>query len=117
MRPSSSARGYTGKWSRESKAWLAQPGRELCACGCGRKANMVDHKVPPKGDAVLFWRRSNWQPMHSSCNSRKNIREEGGFGRKPLPGVVGNFAINPSDRLGKFARDGAELEFSPPVAK
>src|SRR5690606_24062185 len=34
----------------QSKAWLASLGSPLCACGCGRPANMVDHKVAPKGD-------------------------------------------------------------------
>jgi 5-methylcytosine-specific restriction protein A len=86
-RPSAHARGYTSKWTKESKAWLAQPGREWCACGCGRRADMVDHKVAHKGDQRLFWDRSNWQPMNGGCNSRKAARSEGGFGRTPGRGA------------------------------
>jgi 5-methylcytosine-specific restriction endonuclease McrA len=41
---------------------------------------MVDHRVAHKGDPVLFWSRSNWQPMNRRCNSRKAASREGGFG-------------------------------------
>lgn len=81
-RGSAASRGYDGKWSRESKAWLASLGNPLCACGCGKPADMVDHKIAPKGDMRLFWDRSNWQPYNGVCNRRKNIRSEGGFGRQ-----------------------------------
>ncbi|MDF3810683.1 HNH endonuclease [Rhodopseudomonas sp. BAL398] len=76
-RPSAQARGYDGKWQRESKAFLALPANRLCSCGCGRTANMVDHIIPHRGDKRLFWSRSNWQPMASSpChNSRKQSLE------------------------------------------
>lgn len=80
-RGSASARGYDGKWARESKAWLEALGSPLCACGCGRPANMVDHIIAPKGDMKLFWSRSNWQPYNGICNRRKAIKSEGGFGR------------------------------------
>lgn len=76
-RPSAQARGYTSKWQTESKAFLANPENRDCACGCGRKADMVDHKVPHRGDQALFWRRSNWQPMASSpCHSSMKQRQE-----------------------------------------
>lgn len=80
-RASASARGYDGKWQRESRAFLALPGNEWCACGCGKRAEMVDHIIAPKGDTRLFWDRSNWQPMTKACNTRKAIQAEGGFGR------------------------------------
>lgn len=79
-RPSDRARGYDGKWSKESKAFLARPENRLCACGCGQVADMVDHRIAHKGDMRLFWDRSNWQPMNRRCNSRKAVREEGAFG-------------------------------------
>lgn len=44
---------------------------------------MVDHRKAHKGDMRLFWDRSNWQPMARGCNSRKAVREEGGFGHRP----------------------------------
>lgn len=70
-RPTAQARGYSSKWQLESKAFLALPANRLCACGCGRTANMVDHIIPHRGDMKLFWSRSNWQalamsPCHSS---------------------------------------------------
>lgn len=76
-RLSASQRGYGHKWQVESKAFLALPENSHCACGCGRKADMVDHKIPHKGDQKLFWSRSNWQPMAGSpChNSRKQSLE------------------------------------------
>lgn len=80
-RPSARQRGYTNDWARESKAFLARPGNGLCACGCGRASEMVDHILAPKGDMRLFWNRANWQPMARVCNTRKAIRQEGGFGK------------------------------------
>lgn len=79
-RPSAAKRGYDGKWQRESKAFLALPGNGICACGCGRVSNMVDHRVPHKGDMKLFWDRNNWQPYRVECNTRKANSKEGGFG-------------------------------------
>ena len=55
-------RGYDKQWAKESRAFLAALGNPLCACGCGRVGNMVDHIRAPKGDMRLFWDRSNWQP-------------------------------------------------------
>lgn len=76
-RPSARARGYTSKWERESKAFLARPENQRCACGCGRLADMVDHRVPHRGDQRLFWSRSNWQPMASSpCHSSRKQSQE-----------------------------------------
>lgn len=76
-RPNASDRGYDSKWRRESKAFLTLPQNRLCACGCGRLADCVDHKIPHRGDKKLFWSRSNWQPLASSpCHaSRKQSLE------------------------------------------
>lgn len=80
-RPSATDRGYTAAWAKASKAFLAEPRNRLCVCGCGRPADMVDHRRPHKGDMRLFWDRSNWQPMASHpCHSRKTASEDGGFG-------------------------------------
>jgi len=80
-RPNARQRGYTWEWEKASKAYLALPGNELCACGCKQRANMVDHIVAHKGDMRLFWDRSNWQPYHTTCNSKKAALYEGSFGR------------------------------------
>lgn len=104
-RPSARQRGYGAKWERESAAFLARPENRLCACGCGRPAEMVDHIVAHKGDLKLFWRRSNWQAMTKSCNSRKAAREEGGFGNPKKNPPIGG--INFAER--KINRDGPVL--------
>lgn len=80
QRPSARERGYDGKWEKAKKAYLARPENKFCACGCGRLADMIDHKIAPKGDMKLFWKVSNWRPFNNICNRRKNIRYEGGFG-------------------------------------
>lgn len=77
-RGSAASRGYDGKWARESKAYLAA--HPVCV-SCGDPSQCVDHKVAHKGDVKLFWDRSNWQAMCIACNSRKNVKQEGGFGR------------------------------------
>lgn len=92
-RGTAAQRGYGTRWQHESKAFLALPGNARCACGCGRPADMVDHIRAHKGDAVLFWDRSNWQPMARACNSRKAIATEGGFGRPATGGRVETFGM------------------------
>lgn len=75
-RPSASQRGYDGRWQRERKAFLALPENRLCACGCGRPADTVDHKIRHRGDQRMFWDRSNWQAMNSHCHNTKKQRAE-----------------------------------------
>jgi 5-methylcytosine-specific restriction protein A len=79
-RPSARQRGYSARWERESREFLALPGNRHCACGCGRLANAVDHIKAHKGDVALFWDKANWQAMWLGCNSRKAAAQEGGFG-------------------------------------
>jgi 5-methylcytosine-specific restriction protein A len=81
-RGSAASRGYGAEWQKASKAYLAALDSPLCVCGCDRPADMVDHKVAPKGDMQLFWDRTNWQPYAGVCNRRKAIKQEGGFGAK-----------------------------------
>lgn len=76
------ARGYTGEWERESKAFLLE--HPLCWY-CEQydrttASQCVDHIVAHKGDMVLFWDRSNWRAACVPCNSRKAVEEEGAFG-------------------------------------
>lgn len=79
-RPSARQRGYSRAWQKARATFLARPENRLCCCGCGRIADVVDHRVPHKGDQKLFWDRSNWQPMNRRCNSRKAALTEGAFG-------------------------------------
>lgn len=72
QRPSARQRGYDAKWETASKAFLMEPENRYCACGCGRRADMVDHIKPHRGRKDLFWDRTNWQPMASSpCHSSR----------------------------------------------
>jgi 5-methylcytosine-specific restriction endonuclease McrA len=79
-RPSAHHRGYGTRWKTEITEYLARPANKFCACGCGRRANMVHHKIAHKGDQRRFWDRSNWAPYNSRCNSRECASSEGGFG-------------------------------------
>jgi len=79
-RPSANQRGYSNQWRIASKAYLAMPENRYCAV-CGKLAQAVDHIKPHKGNHALFWDKANWRPICISCNSRKAVREEGGFGR------------------------------------
>ncbi|QXH96104.1 HNH endonuclease [Pseudomonas ogarae] len=81
-RESSTQRLYTYKWQKASKGFLAR--YPLCAeherQGEVVAATEVDHIVPHKGDATIFWNRNNWQSLCHSCHSRKTAREDGGWG-------------------------------------
>jgi len=102
QRPNATKRGYDRKWQKASANFLKLPGNERCACGCSRSADMVDHRVAPKGDMKLFWDRTNWQPYALVCNTRKGIREEGGFGRPRAASPATQATGAPSET---FSRD------------
>lgn len=73
-----SQRGYTYAWRKARLVHLdANP---LCVY-CQRKgrvtaAEVVDHKVPHRGDMTLFWDRTNWQSLCTPCHSAIKQREE-----------------------------------------
>jgi 5-methylcytosine-specific restriction endonuclease McrA len=72
-RPSSSARGYTGRWEREKAKYLARhPACRICSA----PATTVDHVTPHKGDECLFWDRKNWQPLCGHCHNSTKQRLE-----------------------------------------
>lgn len=88
QRGSASARGYGRKWQQASAAYLrAHPLCECDECQAGKlkvtAATVVDHKVPHRGDPVLFWDRDNWQAMSKPHHDRKTATEDSGFTRKP----------------------------------
>lgn len=80
---SSSERGYGWKWQQARKLYLQEhPLCVMCeAAGRVTAANVVDHKEPHRGDEKLFWSRSNWQSLCSSCHSGAKQREENRNGR------------------------------------
>lgn len=82
-RGSAASRGYGHKWREAREAWLRS--HPLCARHDARgetvAATVVDHIVPHKGDAGLFWDRGNWQSLCKACHDAKTAREDGAFGR------------------------------------
>lgn len=73
LRGSAAFRGYDRKWQAARKAFLEK--NPLCAtcmrAGRLTPATVVDHIVPHRGDARLFWDEDNWQPLCKSCHDRK----------------------------------------------
>ena len=72
-RPSAQERGYNGKWQTARKDFLAS--HPTCAM-CGAPSTVVDHRTPHRGDKKLFWSRSNWQPLCTSCHSSRKQSQE-----------------------------------------
>ena len=76
----SNQRGYTYRWQKASKAFLAE--HPLCQCpDCDEGnvritvATVVDHHIPHRGDGRLFWDVTNWRAMAKPCHDRKTQTE------------------------------------------
>jgi 5-methylcytosine-specific restriction endonuclease McrA len=71
-RGSARRRGYSAAWDRGAKAYKAE--HPLClgceAIGRIKAASTVDHVVPHKGEAGLFWDSANWQAV---CDWHHNV--------------------------------------------
>ena len=82
---------YGRRWDSARLAFLREHRHcHYCAQhGHVTLSTCVDHVVPHKGQASLFWDQHNWVPSCGPCNTRKAITFEGGFGRTPqlLEGV------------------------------
>ncbi len=72
-RPSARKRGYDRDWQRERAAFLAT---DPTCRRCGKPATVVDHILPHRGNQALFWNRSNWQPLCTSCHARAKQAQE-----------------------------------------
>ncbi len=79
MRGSARSRGYTKAWERARLAYLQK--HPLCAhCearGFVTAGQVVDHVVPHRGNAHLFWLEANWQTLCHPCDRAKKPRENG----------------------------------------
>ena len=75
---SAASRGYNRAWQKASKQYLnAHPFCVMCEQeGFFRKATVVDHIVPHRGNEELFWDRSNWQPLCKKHHDRKTLTED-----------------------------------------
>ncbi len=85
LRKNATERGYDYQWRQARVEHLkANP---LCRHHLSRgqtvAATVVDHKIPHQGDMDLFWDRTNWQSLCTSCHNTKTALEDGGFGNRP----------------------------------
>ena len=102
---SSTARGYGYEWQQARAEYLAE--HPFCvSCysrGVFKPATHLDHIKPHKGDAVLFWDRSNWQGLCSHCHNALKQRAEraDAAGSHPIP--------KPTRTLHNAAQDAAGL--------
>jgi 5-methylcytosine-specific restriction protein A len=58
-------RGYGWRWQQARLIYLqAHPLCVMCeAQGKVNAAQVVDHRIPHKGDETLFWDETNWQSL------------------------------------------------------
>jgi len=87
QRGTANERGYTYAWQRARESFLRDhPLCECPDCDAGRKrvtaASVVDHKIPHRGNMVLFWDRTNWQAMSKPCHDKKTATEDSSFARR-----------------------------------
>jgi 5-methylcytosine-specific restriction enzyme A len=83
-RGSATSRGYGARWRAARKQFLDR--NPLCA-RCRRMgrltaAMVVDHIVPHKGDASLFWDVGNWEAICKRHHDQKTASQDGGFGNR-----------------------------------
>ena len=50
--------------------------RTVSELGSHPPATVVDHKIPHKGDSVLFWNQENWQSLCGTCHDSVKQAEE-----------------------------------------
>ena len=71
-------RGYSSRWQKASKQFLAK--NPFCVnCEKNGKltpATVVDHVNPHRGYEELFWSESNWQPLCKKCHNRKTRMQD-----------------------------------------
>lgn len=99
-RGTATERGYDARWQRAAKRYLVE--HPLCVhClkdGITRAAELVDHIIPHRGDMILFWDESNWQPLCKVCHGKKIIEEQG-------EGHQISTTPHSYNRMGSFAED------------
>jgi 5-methylcytosine-specific restriction endonuclease McrA len=73
-RPPARERGYDKEWERAARAFLAEPGHDLCA-GCGAPATVVMHIISIRKRPDLRMQKSNWRPGCQRCNAKEAAEE------------------------------------------
>lgn len=83
-RGSAQARGYDRRWAKYVRWFKRQPEHCLCACGCGRATEHVDHIDAVEGPLdAKFWEPTNHQGLSALCHRRKSVRFDGALGQAP----------------------------------
>ena len=63
---------YGALWQRARAQFLREnPLCSMCAQADPPRlaaASVVDHRIPHKGDAALFWNQENWQALCKRCH-------------------------------------------------
>jgi 5-methylcytosine-specific restriction endonuclease McrA len=84
QRGTAAQRGYDATWKKLRDWFLRQPENVVCACGCGRLSECVDHIEAIAGPAdPKRLDIENLQAMTESCHRSKTARHNGGVGRPP----------------------------------
>ena len=73
---------YDSQWQQARAAFLAaHPMCRLCEhLGRLTLATVIDHIRPHRGDPLLFWDQTNWQPLCKPCHDGAKQQLEKGRG-------------------------------------
>ena len=71
---------YGRRWKAAARGHLQR--NPFCVrhlkLGQHKRATLVDHEVPHRGDVGLFWDRTNWQSLCKPCHDGPKQRQEKG---------------------------------------
>lgn len=71
--------GGHSQWAKLKRMVLSR--QPLCACGCGRPSEVVDHVIPRKVRPDLSYSMENLQGLAKVCHDQKTRTEQQGTGR------------------------------------
>ena len=113
-RGSARARGYTHLWDRATRIYKNH--NPLCAMcyakGRVAAATVVDHKVPHKGDPVLFWDVQNWQALCKTCHDQhKQAQERRGYSNEVAVDGWPTDQHHPSNKIKKYSTGGVSESY------
>jgi 5-methylcytosine-specific restriction endonuclease McrA len=63
---------YTARWGGLRQRVLAEAAHTCAQCGGVSLDLDVDHRIPHRGDAALFWDVDNLQALCPRCHGRKS---------------------------------------------
>jgi 5-methylcytosine-specific restriction endonuclease McrA len=74
MSPAINQQGWVQTWV--TSQWKNRPIPGQFSAEINNLASTVDHIIQHRGDHVLFWNRSNWQPLCARCHNSVKQRLE-----------------------------------------